>query len=689
VVIGMAAHTSPAIGAHEGTLCPPTRPAATCTKLSVVVPCHNAEPYVAQAIGSALEQTRVPDEIIAVDDGSSDGSLAILRRFEAAEPDRVRVASARLGRAARARNLGALLATGDALMFLDADDVLHPDALAGLSAALEQTPDGIALCPWFRLELVDGRWIERPPSCAPREPGRDPLDAWLTGWYHPPCSVLWSRTAFDAAGKWDEQSTVNDDGDLVMRALIYGTPLVDASRGRGYYRRLAGGQVSLSGTRLERRGLANRLRTLEKIAWLLRDRGVLDRHRDAMSVALHTVAHDALGEPDLHARALRLAREHRPPRARRAVRRALGVTRGAWGSLGGRRRALQADGGARSAQASAEPGSPIEVVWGLEHAARVSEAPLRPTAAASPARLRPAVSVVVPTYNRAHVITRTLQTVLAQTFNDVEVLVVDDGSTDDTEQVVRSCTDGRVHYLRQPANAGVSAARNRGLREARGEFIAFLDSDDEWMPRKLELQVALFRRVPEEVGLIYTGVETMRDDGTTTLERPQERGNVYREMLWRNVIHGGGSNVMIRREVVATVGYFHEGLAAIEDYEYWLRISRCFAVDFVDEPLMRYHDPRAGLRRSRALEANLEARWWLYRRHADEMRRAGVAHLFFLKTIRWAMGFPQVDLHAIRRLAVQAVREAPTSRMAWAMFARVALPGAAQVPWVRRHAALE
>jgi O-antigen biosynthesis protein len=603
----------------------------------------------------------------------------------------VRVLSERLGRASRARNLGAAIATGDALLFLDADDVLHPDALAGLSAALEREPNGIALCPWFRLELADGRWVERPPSCVPRPPDRDPLDAWLTGWYHPPCSVLWSRAAFEAAGWWDEQSTVNDDGDLVMRALVYGTPLVDAADGAGYYRRLADGQVSLSGTRLERRGLANRLRTLEKITWLLRERGLLDRHRESLAKALRTVAHDALGrESDLHARALSLAIEHGPSRVHRAVRHALHTVRRLSWALG-RRSVVGARGiGAGPVHAPASAGSTIEIRWGMERAACVLEAPFRSSApVADAATVRPLVSVVVPTYNRAHLITRTLQSVLGQTCGEFEVLVVDDGSTDETEHIVRSCSDERVRYLRQPSNSGVSAARNRGLREARGTFIAFLDSDDEWMPRKLERQVALFRRVPEEVGLVYTGVETVREDGTTTVERPQERGNVYREMLWRNVIHGGGSNAMMRREVVATAGFFHEGLAAIEDYEYWLRISRCFAVDFVDEPLVRYHDRRAGQRRSRALAANLEARWWLYRRHVDEMRRAGVAHLFFLKTIRWAMGFPHVDHHAIRRLAAQAVREAPASRMAWAMLVRVALPAAGHVPWVRRHAALE
>ena len=143
----------------------------------------------------------------------------------------------------------------------------------------------------------------------------------------------------------------------------------------------------------------------------------------------------------------------------------------------------------------------------------------------------PTVSVIIPTYNRAHLLPRALESVLAQTFEDLEVLVVDDGSTDGTEAVVTGYDD-RVRYLRQPQNAGVSAARNRGLREARGEFVAFLDSDDEWFPEKLARQVERFRELPDRVGLLYCGVQFgRRPDREDWTFRPKHRGDVYETML--------------------------------------------------------------------------------------------------------------------------------------------------------------
>ncbi len=291
---------------------------------------------------------------------------------------------------------------------------------------------------------------------------------------------------------------------------------------------------------------------------------------------------------------------------------------------------------------------------------------------------RPAVSVVIPTYNRAPLLRRALDSVFGQTFRDFEVLVVDDGSTDDTAATVAGCGDVRVRYLRQAQNAGVAAARNRGLREARAELVAFLDSDDEWLPDKLALQVALFRDAPEDIGLVYTGVESVRDDGRRTIERPRCRGDVFREMLAANVVHGGGSNVMIRRAVVATVGFFDEQVAAIEDYHYWLRIARFFRIDFVDAPLIRYYDTtETAERRSLALRANLEAREWFYRKYAAEMQRAGVAHLFLLKSVRRALLARRPDVASARRLALRAVMHAPTYRPALEALSRTI---AASVP---------
>lgn len=650
--------------------------------VSVVIPCRDAERYLAQTIGSALDQTHPAHEIIVIDDGSRDGSMPIARAFEAHVPARVRVAVTQGAHASRARNIGALLATGDALMFLDADDVLGPTTLEALVASLSEHPRAIAACTWLRLEWQNGAWQSRPPSCVPREEGQDPLSAWLTGWYHPPCSVLWSRAAFEEAGRWDEEATVNQDGDLVMRALACGIRLLETGKGTAYYRRAPAGESSLSSRRLTRDGLAARIRAIVKVATWLEDRDRLEPFRASLAAALSGVADDAAVEHrDLMRHARTIHRQYRPPVRHRLTQLAARRSR-LRGSSAPRR------GEPRQGQSACAVQESLEVRYGLHWADDVSVTDVRERSTA-PVVTSPIVSVVIPSFNRAHVLPRTLASVRAQTFDAVEILVIDDGSADDTAAVVTACGDPRVRYLRQLRNMGVSAARNRGLREALGDFIAFLDSDDEWMPEKLERQVALFRRLPEHVGLLYTGVQSVREDGTTTIEQPADRGDVHREMLWHNVIHGGGSNVMIRRNVVATIGFFHEGLPAIEDYEYWLRITRAYAVDFVPEPLVRYHDRRDTMRRSLSWRANVDARWWLYRRHAREMRRAGVAHLFLLNTIRWAMNFPGRDLGEVRRLAARAVLDAPTSRMAVAMLLRTMVPAAGRLPWVQRHAALE
>jgi O-antigen biosynthesis protein len=621
---------------------------AAVTRISVVVPCYNAEAYLAQTLGSALDQDRPPDEVIVVDDGSTDGSLDIARRFEATVPHVVRVYQERSGSASRTRNIGADIATGGAILFLDADDVLRPDTVGGLAEALARQPSGMAICPWFRLVYAESGWEARPPSCRPRRQGEDPLSAWLGGWYHPPCSVLWSRQAFDSAGRWDEQITNNDDGDLVMRALARGVSLVEASEGAGFYRRRADGELSLSDRRFTRRSLQDRLRVVRKVAFVLRESGRLDGYRPALATAFGLVASDAeAAHPDLARSATALARYHRPPARRRLVAR------------------LRPPAGP-AVPAPREPSSGRDVPFGLKRAWDVIEnRTIEDVALERPGWHRPRVSVIVPTFNRAAVLPRAIHSVLAQSWTDFELLIVDDGSTDATADVVARHRDPRMRYLRQPRNAGVSAARNRGLRDARGDFVAFLDSDDEWLPGKLLAQLTVFERAPADLGLVYTGVECVCADGRRRVDVPEERGDVYRHMLGRNVVHGGGSNVMMRRNVVAVVGFFDERLRAIEDYEYWLRIARFFTVDYVAEPLIRYHDPVTADRRSQALAANLETREWFFRKYAREMRHAGVAHLFLLKSMRRALAAERPDVGAARRLAIRAVREAPTSRMVY------------------------
>ncbi len=629
------------------------RPVSRGRRVSVVIPCHNTAAYLAQTIGSVLDQSRPASEIIVVDNRSTDASVAIARTFEARFPDRIRVLTERGPGAPRARNTGALAASGDALMFLDSDDVLGPEALDVLIEALEREPDGVAACEWSRLVKDGAVWVARPASCLQRDQGEDPLHAWLRGRYYPPCAMLWSRSAFERAGRWDEHAIVNQDGDIVMRALAMGVALAESDRPAAYYRRRPAGEASVSGRRMTARGSEARMRTVLKVARLLEESDRLTPYRAALAEAFACIAADVRPScPEVSAQALALARQYRPRLAAR---------------LGRRARSLLAPFHARPVMPgrARPPAGQAEVRFGRARADFVLRSGPACADVPPPALRRPAVSVVIPTYNRAPLLRRALDSVLRQTFRDFEVLVVDDGSTDETAGMVAELRDVRIRYLRQSRNSGVGAARNRGLREARAELIAFLDSDDEWLPEKLALQVALFSNAPDALGLVYTGVESVRDDGRRTIERPRWRGDVFREMLAANVVHGGGSNVMIRRAVVATVGFFHEQVAAIEDYHYWLRIARFFRIDFVDAPLIRYYDTTGSAeRRSLALGANLDAREWFYRKYAADMQRAGVAHLFLLKSVRRALFASTPDIASARRLALRAVIHAPTCRPA-------------------------
>jgi hypothetical protein len=296
--------------------------------VSVIIPCYNAEPYVAQTIGSVLEQTRPADQIIVVDDGSTDRSLEAVRPFG----DRVLLLTGRNGGASPTRNKGLGHATGDALMFLDSDDVLGPTALEALVDSLRQRPGAVAACPWFRLEQEDGLWVKKPASCAPRRAGQDPLAGWLTGWYHPPCSVLWSREAFQTVGRWDERGGPNDDGHVMMQALARGVPLVLTEEGESFYRRLLPTDApSVSSARLTAEGLSARLWVMEQVALTLRQRGRLHEYRVPLDEALERITRESDKEhhPEVAAEAVAVARRYAGypwvRTVRRVRRRATGI----------------------------------------------------------------------------------------------------------------------------------------------------------------------------------------------------------------------------------------------------------------------------------------------------------------------------------------------------------------------------
>jgi len=196
---------------------------------------------------------------------------------------------------------------------------------------------------------------------------------------------------------------------------------------------------------------------------------------------------------------------------------------------------------------------------------------------------KPLVSVIIPTYNRGWILKEAIDSVLAQDFTDFELIVVDDGSTDDTGQVL-AAYDQKVIALDQ-SNRGVSAARNRGIGAASGQLIAFLDSDDLWLPRKLSTQVDFFHSNPGAV--INQTEEIWIRNGVRV--NPKTRHHKFSGMIFEKSLAlclVSPSAVMMRRSLFDEVGLFDEDLPACEDYDLWLRLSWRYPVHLIETPLI-------------------------------------------------------------------------------------------------------
>lgn len=203
-------------------------------------------------------------------------------------------------------------------------------------------------------------------------------------------------------------------------------------------------------------------------------------------------------------------------------------------------------------------------------------------------QLTPKVSVVIPAYNAMAYLPEALDSVLAQTFTDYEVIVVNDGSSDHITTWIDTVTDGRVRLVSQE-NRGLAGARNTGIREAQGDYIAFLDADDIWHPTKLEKQVALMERSPA-VGLVYTWMTLVNQAGQPTgrYVTNTAEGQVWSSLILRNCV-GSGSNPMVKKACFDRLGYFDENLGSyMEDRDMWLRIAPYYEFAVVKESLVDY-----------------------------------------------------------------------------------------------------
>lgn len=202
----------------------------------------------------------------------------------------------------------------------------------------------------------------------------------------------------------------------------------------------------------------------------------------------------------------------------------------------------------------------------------------------------PKVSVIIPTFNRAHVLYYALKSVLEQTYQDFEIFVVDDASTDSTPELIKQFNDPRIHYIRFETNRKSAAARNAGMEAARGKYIAFLDSDDEWRPTKLEKQVALMDSLGEEWGCSYTGAYVNKVGGLTRhrVYNPRRSGFLVKDLLMQKMVIWTPT-FMFRRSCLKEIGLMDEQLVRSQDVDFYIRLLEKYKIKALDEPLVNIY----------------------------------------------------------------------------------------------------
>ncbi|MGK7957032.1 MAG: glycosyltransferase family 2 protein [Crocosphaera sp.] len=198
------------------------------------------------------------------------------------------------------------------------------------------------------------------------------------------------------------------------------------------------------------------------------------------------------------------------------------------------------------------------------------------------------VSIVIPAYNAMRYLPETLDNLLQQTYKNFEAIIVNDGSTDNIKDWFTTISDERVRLISQE-NKGLSGARNTGIENAKGDYLAFLDADDLWEPTKIEKQVKVLDNNPE-AGLVYTDVAIIDSDGIATgrIFKEKVEGYIWKELTQRNFV-ACGSVAMVRRECFEKVGNFDRNLGSfVEDWDMWLRIAVDYPFKVVQEPLVYY-----------------------------------------------------------------------------------------------------
>ena len=234
--------------------------------------------------------------------------------------------------------------------------------------------------------------------------------------------------------------------------------------------------------------------------------------------------------------------------------------------------------------------------------------------------MKPLISIIIPTYNREKTIGRAIKSAVFQTYPNLEIIVVDDGSTDNSKNAVKQLKDKRIAYVSHKTNLGASAGRNTGVEKARGEYIAFLDSDDRWMLNKLEKQMAVFQK-KTSTGVVYCRyyiVKGKRKEISSWPEISKYNGKLHEELLIGNFITS--SSALLKKKILEKSAGFDTKLPAYQDWEFFLRVSKYANFAFVDEPLFyQYQDEKNRISESR--EKRIHAVRYILRKNQADIKK--------------------------------------------------------------------
>ncbi len=523
-------------------------------KVSVVIPTYNYAHFIGEAIESILAQTFPIWEIIVVDDGSTDNTKQVV----AAYGDKIRYFKQENSGVCAARNFGVENSSGDFIAFFDADDICFPTKIEKQMAKFaEDAKIGLVHC-GMREFNTQGNTIRY--HFEGRKEGwiADEMLLMMPVITASGSSIVVSREVFKAVGGFDTNLTVGEDWDFCYRvARKFKVGFVPEILVNYRYH---GKNTHLNLVKMEQS-----MKIAFEKAFNTDNEKILRLRRKSYGGFYQILA----GSYFIDGNYLRFAKY--------SLKSLLLMPENSFYFLTFPLRRFR-----RGRENT-------EVINEINFSNDVLKSSLPAVLDNS---ITQKISVVIPTYNYADFISEAVESVLAQTFPVFEIIVVDDGSNDNTEEVIKQFGD-KVKYIKQ-RNGGVCAARNNGVENAGGDFIAFLDADDVWFPEKIEKQMAKFAE-DTKIGLVHCRMREFDTESgeTMRLHLEGEEGWVADGLLLfdKTIIIGCGGSIIVSRKAFETVGGFDTNLKVGEDWDFCYRIARKFKVGFVREILVdyRYH----------------------------------------------------------------------------------------------------